>query len=153
MGLSKSVELRLSDEKRHLKRALDESEARATEMEMNKRALEGEIQRLNMILTDKDTEIQVHQERCEALIRQIQVTLAIGTKILSSLVAVGSRGEMSIASTESRSDLSDLGQGGRGRIEFEDTRPVTQSDVVTNELSSGRSSTETGRHRECAAMQ
>jgi len=26
-----------------------------------------------MILTDKDTEIQVHQERCETLIRQIQV--------------------------------------------------------------------------------
>ena len=67
----------MSDEKRHLKRALDESEARATEMEMNKRALEGEIQRLNMILTDKDTEIQVHQERCEALIRQIQVTLPL----------------------------------------------------------------------------
>jgi hypothetical protein len=40
---------------------------------MNKRALEGEIQRLSMILTDKDTEIQVHQERCDTLIRQIQV--------------------------------------------------------------------------------
>jgi SMC interacting uncharacterized protein involved in chromosome segregation len=73
MGLSKSSETRLSDEKRQLKRALDECEARATEFEMNKRGLEGEIQRLNMILTDKDTEIQVHQERCETLIRQIQV--------------------------------------------------------------------------------
>jgi chromosome segregation ATPase len=40
---------------------------------MNKRGLEGEIQRLSMILTDKDTEIQVHQERCDTLIRQIQV--------------------------------------------------------------------------------
>ena len=40
---------------------------------MNKRGLEGEIQRLNMILTDKDTEIQVHQERCDTLIKQIQV--------------------------------------------------------------------------------
>ena len=49
--------------------------ARATELEMNKRALEGEIQRLNMILTDKDTEIQVHQERCDTLIRQIQVQI------------------------------------------------------------------------------
>ena len=75
MGLSKSSESRLSDEKRHLKRILDESEARATELEMNRRALEGEIQRLNMILTDKDTEIQVHQERCETLIRQIQVRI------------------------------------------------------------------------------
>ena len=56
-----------------MKRALDESEARGTELEMNKRALEGEIQRLNMILTDKDTEIQVYQERCDTLIRQIQV--------------------------------------------------------------------------------
>jgi TolA-binding protein len=73
MGLSKSSESRLSDDKRQLKRALDESDTRATELEMNKRALEGEIQRLNMILTDKDTEIQVHQERCDTLIRQIQV--------------------------------------------------------------------------------
>ncbi len=71
--MSKSSESRLSDDKRQLKRALDEAEARATELEMNKRALEGEIQRLSMILTDKDTEIQVHQERIEALIRQIQV--------------------------------------------------------------------------------
>ena len=63
----------MAEEKRHLKRALDECEARATEAEMTKRALEGEIQRLNMILTDKDTEIQVHQERCDALIKQIQV--------------------------------------------------------------------------------
>jgi rootletin len=71
--VSKSSESRLSDDKRQLKRALDEAEARATELEMNKRALEGDMQRLNMILTDKDTEIQVHQERCETLIRQIQV--------------------------------------------------------------------------------
>ncbi len=71
--MSKSSESRLSDDKRQLKRALDEAEARATELEMNKRALEGDMQRLNMILTDKDTEIQVHQERCETLIRQIQV--------------------------------------------------------------------------------
>jgi len=42
---------------------------------MNRRGLEGEIQRLNMILTDKDTEIQVHQERCDTLIRQIQVKI------------------------------------------------------------------------------
>jgi hypothetical protein len=73
MGLSKSSETRLSDEKRQLKRALDECDARATESELNRRGLEGEIQRLNMILTDKDTEIQVHQERCDTLIRQIQV--------------------------------------------------------------------------------
>ncbi|CAF4850381.1 unnamed protein product, partial [Rotaria sp. Silwood2] len=72
MSLSKSGESRLSDEKRQLKRALEENDARTTELEMIKRGLEGEIQRLNMILTDKDTEIQVHQERCETLIRQIQ---------------------------------------------------------------------------------
>jgi uncharacterized coiled-coil protein SlyX len=75
MGVSKSSESRLTDDKRQLKRALDESEARGTELEMNQRALEGEIQRLNMILTDKDTEIQVHQERCDTLIRQIQVKI------------------------------------------------------------------------------
>ena len=64
----------------------------------------------------------------------------------AAVVVVGSRGEMSIASIESRSNLSDLGQSGRGRIEFEDTRSVAQSDVVANELSSCRSATETGRH-------
>ena len=73
IGLTKSSESRLADEKRQLKRALDECEARAIELEMNRRGLEGEIQRLNMILTDKDTEIQVHQERCDTLIKQIQV--------------------------------------------------------------------------------
>jgi len=36
--VSKSSESRLSDDKRQLKRALDEAEARATELEMNKRA-------------------------------------------------------------------------------------------------------------------
>ena len=73
MGFSKSSESRLADEKRQLKRVLDECEARTTDLEMNRRGLEGEIQRLNMILTDKDTEIQVHQERCDTLIKQIQV--------------------------------------------------------------------------------
>jgi len=77
MSLSKSSESRLSDEKRQLKRVLDECDARANELEMNKRGLEGEIQRLNMILTDKDTEIQIHQERCETLIKQIQVKIKI----------------------------------------------------------------------------
>lgn len=75
MGVSKSSETRLTDDKRQLKRALDESDTRATELEMNKRALEGEIQRLNMILADKETEIQVYQERCDALIRQVQVRI------------------------------------------------------------------------------
>ena len=73
MDVTKTSESRLTDEKRQLRRALDDTEARATELEMNKRALEGEIQRLNMILTDKDTEIQVHQDRYDTLIRQIQV--------------------------------------------------------------------------------
>ena len=95
MGVSKSSESRLSDDKRQLKRALDESDTRATELEMNKRALEGEIQRLNMILTDKDTEIQVHQDRCESLIRQIQVR---ESRFLFCFLIfhLGSRREMSI---------------------------------------------------------
>ncbi|CAF0803068.1 unnamed protein product [Rotaria sp. Silwood1] len=102
MGVSKSTESRLSDDKRLLKRALDESEARATELEMNKRALEGEIQRLNMILTDKDTEIQVHQERCETLIRQIQEredkcqSLQLSVDRLSLTLAKAEEGESSL---------------------------------------------------------
>jgi hypothetical protein len=95
MSLFKSSESRLADEKRQLKRALDECEARGNEFEMNKLGLEGEIQRLNMILTDKDTEIQVHQERCEALIRQIQVRNSY-EKIFSIRNCSGSRRKMSI---------------------------------------------------------
>jgi SMC interacting uncharacterized protein involved in chromosome segregation len=98
MGLSKSSESRLSDEKRQLKRALDEYEARATEFEMNRRALEGEIQRLNMILTDKDTEIQVHQERCETLIKQIQVKQILVFLSSKFFDFLGSRRKMSITS-------------------------------------------------------
>jgi len=98
MGLSKSSESRLSDEKRQLKRALDEYEARATESEMNRRALEGEIQRLNMILTDKDTEIQVHQERCETLIKQIQVKQILFFLSSKFFDFLGSRRKMSITS-------------------------------------------------------
>ena len=100
MGLTKSSEGRLSEEKRHLKRALDETEARATELEMNKRALEGEIQRLNMILTDKDTEIQVHQERCDTLIRQIQVMNSTFEINEIFIFFTGSRRKMSIITIE-----------------------------------------------------
>ena len=97
-----------------MKRVLDESEARGTEAEMTKRALEGEIQRLNMILTDKDTEIQVHQERCDALITQIQVNFSLiifeKETYVFPFVVLGSRREMSIASIECRSSFIDIGQ-------------------------------------------
>ncbi|CAF4826729.1 unnamed protein product [Rotaria sp. Silwood1] len=102
MGLSKSNESRLSDEKRQLKRALEENDARATELEMTNRGLEGEIQRLNMILTDKDTEIQVHQERCETLIKQIQdreekcQSLQLSVDRLSLTLAKVEEGESSL---------------------------------------------------------
>jgi TolA-binding protein len=107
MGLSKSSESRLSDDKRQLKRALDESDTRATELEMNKRALEGEIQRLNMILTDKDTEIQVHQERCDTLIRQIQVK-KIHFHFPRHFAFLGSRRKMSIITIKCRSSFLNI---------------------------------------------
>jgi TolA-binding protein len=107
MGLSKSSESRLSDDKRQLKRALDESDTRATELEMNKRALEGEIQRLNMILTDKDTEIQVHQERCDTLIRQIQVK-TFHFDFPRNFAFLGSRRKMSIITIKCRSSFLNI---------------------------------------------
>jgi uncharacterized coiled-coil protein SlyX len=136
MGLTKSSESRLADEKRQLKRALDECEARAIELEMHKRALEGEIQRLNMILTDKDTEIQVHQERCDTLIKQIQVGTMLSFTANTDIVFLGSRRTLPIASTQCRSCCFDFGQGRRRRIKFEDSCSITESNTLSNELSS-----------------
>lgn len=136
MGLTKSSESRLADEKRQLKRALDETEARAIELEMHKRALEGEIQRLNMILTDKDTEIQVHQERCDTLIKQIQVRAAFSLTTNTEILFLGSRRTMSIVATQCRSCCYDFGQSRRRRIKFEDSCSISESNALANELSS-----------------
>ena len=136
MGLTKSSESRLVDEKRQLKRALDECEARAIELEMHKRALEGEIQRLNMILTDKDTEIQVHQERCDTLIKQIQVRAVFSFTTNTEILFLGSRRTMSIAATQCRSCCYDFGQSGRRRVKSEDSRSIIESNTLSNELPS-----------------
>ena len=153
MGMTKSSEARLVDEKRQLKRALDECEARAIELEMHKRALEGEIQRLNMILTDKDTEIQVHQERCDTLIKQIQVRAAFSFRTNTEILFLGPRRTMSIAATQCRPCCYDFGQSGRRRIKFEDSRSIIESNTLSNELSSCWSSAETRRSSRCCPKQ
>ena len=68
----KTAETKLNEEKQQLKKLLEETEQKATEIEMARRAAEGEIQRLSMVLNDRDTEIQVYQERVENVLKQLQ---------------------------------------------------------------------------------
>lgn len=42
-----------------MRSALDDAEARCTKLELSKRALEGDIQRTKLVVTDKETEIHV----------------------------------------------------------------------------------------------
>ena len=49
----------LEEERKALRANLDDSEARNTKLELLKRSLEGDIQRTKVLLTDKETEVQV----------------------------------------------------------------------------------------------
>jgi rootletin len=68
----KQSELRSSDDKKSLKKHLEEAEMRATECEMSRRAFEGEIQRLSIILSDKEAETLAQLERVDCLVKQVQ---------------------------------------------------------------------------------
>ncbi|KAL6443577.1 hypothetical protein ACFW04_001609 [Cataglyphis niger] len=56
---------RLETEKRNLQKELRHSESRATEMELQKMSLEGDFQRLQMMLQEKDAHIQKLQDRID----------------------------------------------------------------------------------------
>lgn len=53
---------RLETEKRNLQKELRHSESRATEMELQKMSLEGDFQRLQMMLQEKEAYIQVRSK-------------------------------------------------------------------------------------------
>ena len=55
----KMAEGHLEDEKKMLRIALDDVENRMTKSELTRRALEGDLQRLRLCVTDKETENQV----------------------------------------------------------------------------------------------
>lgn len=58
--------LALEEERKVLRANLDDSEARNTKLELLKRSLEGDIQRTKVLLTDKETEVQVMPFTCYA---------------------------------------------------------------------------------------
>jgi rootletin len=51
---------RLEAEKRSLQEELGRNESRATKLEVQRLSLEGDLQRLQMILQEKDSHVQVH---------------------------------------------------------------------------------------------
>ena len=50
---------KLENDKRSLQEELGKNEARATKLELQRMSLEGDLQRLQMILQEKDSNIQV----------------------------------------------------------------------------------------------
>lgn len=67
-------EARLEEEQRLSRRALEEAENRITQLEVVRRSLEGELQRVRMSVMDKESENQMLQDRCGNLCKQIQAS-------------------------------------------------------------------------------
>lgn len=59
MDKLRTVVNKLENEKRNLQEDLGRTEARSTKMELQRMSLEGDLQRLQMILQEKDVNIQV----------------------------------------------------------------------------------------------
>lgn len=51
---------KLETEKRNLHEEVSRSESRATKLELQKMSLDGDVQRLQMMLQEKDAQIQVN---------------------------------------------------------------------------------------------
>ncbi|XP_034942532.1 rootletin isoform X2 [Chelonus insularis] len=60
---------KLENEKRGLQEDLGRSEARATKLELQRMSLEGDLQRLQMILQEKDSNLQKLQDRLDAQLK------------------------------------------------------------------------------------
>lgn len=67
-----AAETRLDAERKRLREALEAAEARATRVELGRRSLEGELQRLKLSLGDREVESQTSQERYDSLMKQVQ---------------------------------------------------------------------------------
>lgn len=66
------AEMRLEAERKRLREALEVAEARATRVELGRRSLEGELQRLKLSLGDREAESQTSQNRHDALLKQVE---------------------------------------------------------------------------------
>lgn len=72
LNKQRAAEIRLEAERRRLREALEAAEARATRVELGRRSLEGELQRLKLSLGDREVESQTSQERHDALLKQVR---------------------------------------------------------------------------------
>lgn len=62
---------RIEEEKKELRQSVDDAENRIAKGEVLRRGLEGQLQRLKMVVNDKETEIQVDADRIEYLSHQL----------------------------------------------------------------------------------
>lgn len=67
----KANEAKLESDKRRLKEVLDASESRTIKLELQRRALEGELQRSRLGLSDREAHAQALQDRVDSLQRQV----------------------------------------------------------------------------------
>lgn len=67
----KATEAKLESDKRRLKEVLDASESRSIKLELQRRALEGELQRSRLGLGDREAHAQALQDRVDSLQRQV----------------------------------------------------------------------------------
>ena len=71
MNKQRAAEMRLEAERRRLREALEAAEARATRVELGRRSLEGELQRLKLSLGDREADSQASQQRHDTLLKQV----------------------------------------------------------------------------------
>lgn len=74
----KANEAKLEVEKRRLRDALGSSESRSTKLELLRRSLEGELQRAKVVLSDREAELQLLQERVTLMQRQVSFRAITG---------------------------------------------------------------------------
>lgn len=67
----KSTEVKLESDKRHLKEVLDACESRTVKLELQRRSLEGELQRSRLGLSDREAQAQALLDRVDSLQRQV----------------------------------------------------------------------------------
>lgn len=75
-------EVRLEAERRRLREALEGAESRATRVELGRRSLEGEIQRLRVCLAEKETEAQSTQDRHDSMLKQVNGVQALTLTVI-----------------------------------------------------------------------
>ena len=88
----KQTEGKLEDDKKALKMMLEDAENRCTKLELARRSLEGDLQRLKLVLTDKETENQVSPatgvENVCYILGTVNVVIFAGGKFHENVVKI-----------------------------------------------------------------